>query len=109
MIGQACGAIFLPPCSETFGRKYMYVVSTLLSAVASVIAGAVPSLAAVFIGRFATGVLSAVPNIVAIGSFEDIFEGDRRTWIIFAWETAAKLGLSVGVIFGTYVATGLGW
>ena len=72
MIGQVIGGIFLPPYSETFGRKNIHVATTLLSAVSSVIAGAIPSLAAVIVGRFFTGVLSAVPNTVATGSIEDI-------------------------------------
>lgn len=99
----------LPPYSETFGRKKLYVVSTVLYAVSSVVIAAVPSLVAVAIGRFVTGLISSVPTSVAAGSIEDLFPSEERVWVLFAWILCANIGLVLGPVFGTYVSFSIGW
>jgi len=108
LIGQAIGGILLPPYSETFGRKTLYIITTLLYSIFCIVVGAVPSLAAVFVGRFVTGALSAVPTVVVAGSIEDMFDTKARIWIVFAWEVAGTLGLMIGPIMGAYVIGTLG-
>lgn len=105
------GSIFFPPFSESFGRKFLYITSTFLYAAFCVIVAAVPSLSAVLVGRLLSGLLSAIPAAVVAGSIEDLFDTRGRIWMIFAWITAANLGLVVGPIISTYISTfpRLGW
>jgi MFS family permease len=98
-----------PPYSEAFGRKKLYILSTALYAAFSVVVAAVPSIIAVVIGRFATGLLSGIPTSVVAGSIEDMYSTDDRIWLIFAWAVAANIGIIVGPIIGTYVTHSLGW
>lgn len=109
LIGQGVGGTFFPPYSETFGRKTLYIVSTFGFCVFSAIVAAVPSLAAIIICRFITGVVSAVPTVVVAGSIEDIYNIRTRVWMIFAWALVGLLALVVGPIFSTYVTNILGW
>ncbi len=109
MLGQGVGAVFFPPYSESFGRRKLYVVSTIVYCLFCIVIAAVPYLAAVLVGRFVTGVLSAIPTIVVAGSVEDLFNSATRIWMMFAWATAANLGLVVGPIVGTYVTAEIGW
>jgi MFS family permease len=69
----------------------------------------VHSLAAVFIFRFITGFLSAIPTMVVAGSIEDIFDEERRTWIVYLWATVSNVGLVVGSVMATYISYSIGW
>ena len=70
---------------------------------------AVPSIAGTFIGRFLTGIASAVPSVVVEGSLEDLFDVEERIWLVYAWAVATTLGLVSGPIYGAYVAAAIGW
>lgn len=71
--------------------------------------GTAHSIAAVFVGRFMTGLLSATPSIVAAGSLEDIFDSKTRLWLVSVWLVIANLSLVVGPIFAAYVVFLIGW
>ncbi len=77
LLGQAFGGAILPPYSEAFGRKKLYIVATFLFCGFCIVVGAVPHIAAIVVGRFALGVLSAVAYVVA-GSIEDMFNSGPR-------------------------------
>lgn len=108
MLGQALGALFFPPFSETWARKSVFTVLTLYGIFC--VFAALPDIRAVYIDRFGSGFLSAVPTVVVAGSIEDIWSSRDRIWIIFAWEALGILGLVVGPIMSTYLTTSsLGW
>ena len=109
LLGQGLGGVVFPPLSESFGRKNLYIGSTFLWTIFCIIIAAIPSIAAVFIGRFVTGLLSAIPSIVVAGSIEDLFRMETRVWLVFACFTTANLGLVVGSILGSYVSGSIGW
>ncbi|KAK0510422.1 hypothetical protein JMJ35_006854 [Cladonia borealis] len=109
LIGQAVGGVLFPPYSEAFGRKNLYVVSTFLFSLFCVLIGAVPSIAAIVIGRFATGLLSAIPSIILAGSIEDMFNSGPRIWMVYVWSMAANLGFCIGPIVGAYVTAEINW
>lgn len=71
--------------------------------------GTAHTLAAVFVGRFMTGLLSATPSIVVAGTLEDMFGADTRLWLVSVWLVVANLSLVVGPIFASYVASSIGW
>ena len=101
--------MLFPPYSESFGRKWLYVVSTFLFSLFCILVGAVPSIAAIIVGRFATGVLSAIPSIILAGSIEDMFNSGPRIWMIYVWSMAANLGFCIGPIVGAYVTAEIDW
>jgi MFS family permease len=109
MIAQAIGGVFFPPYSESFGRKKIFILATGLYCVFSIIIATVSHPAAIVIGRFVTGLSSALPTIVIAGSAEDIFDTGMRIWMIYAWAVAANVGICVGPIFGIFVTASLGW
>ncbi|MCJ1377509.1 hypothetical protein MMC17_000604 [Xylographa soralifera] len=109
LVGQVIGGVVLPPYSESFGRRTLFVATTLFYASFCAVAGAVPSLKAVFFGRFMSGLLSSAPNAVVTGSIENMYKSEERVWPIFGYEVAGVLGLSMRPIFGTYIATSIGW
>ncbi|KAE8378046.1 major facilitator superfamily domain-containing protein [Aspergillus bertholletiae] len=109
LLGQVIGTIVLPPWSETFGRKRLYLISSTLSSACCVVVGVPHSLAAVIIGRGGTGMLAAIPYTVGGGSVEDMWSSQPRIWVMFLWTIASNLGLCVGPIMGTYISVLLNW
>ncbi|KAL2823882.1 major facilitator superfamily domain-containing protein [Aspergillus cavernicola] len=109
LLGQALGGIILPPYSECFGRKKLYVISSATYSISCVIIAAVPSIKGVVIGRLVSGFLSAIPSTIVVGSIEDMFNSRDRVWMIWIWALVANLGLVVGPIMGTFTTAGLNW
>ena len=81
----------------------------MLFSLFNILIAGVRSIAAVFVGRFITGFLSAIPSIVVVGSIEDLFDAKARVWFISVWLIVANFGLVVGPIFAAYVSALIGW
>lgn len=114
LLGEGVGGIFLPPVSESFGRKFVYIAAPLICSVFCVMVAAVPpqlngSVALLIFARFAAGMVSSVPATVAPGSLEDMFDEEQRIWTVSAWTTASNVGVLFGPIYGSYVTAYLGW
>ncbi len=76
------GTIVLPPYSEVFGRKTLFVASAGLYALSCVFTAAIPSLAAVITGRFVTGLLCAVASAIVLGNIEDMWNVTDRILLV---------------------------
>ncbi|KAB8068161.1 major facilitator superfamily domain-containing protein [Aspergillus leporis] len=103
------GSIVFPPYSEAFGRKNLYILSTALYSISCAIVAAVPSLSGVIVGRLFSGIVSAIPTTVVIGSIEDMFNSRDRVWVLCLWAIVANLGLVTGPILSTYIIEDLNW
>ncbi|KAK5742810.1 hypothetical protein LTR17_003058 [Elasticomyces elasticus] len=110
LLGQAIGGLVLPPIAETFGGRTIYVATTLLFGVCCLIIALAPTLPVVIVFRTISGVLSAVPAVVACSSLENMFDSKQRIFLIHAWISGAVLGLAVAPPIATYIsASSLGW
>lgn len=109
LLGQTIGGIACAPISETFGRRTLYIVASFLFCVFSAVVAAIPSVIAVYFGRFFQGVAAAIPAIVAFGNFEDMFEAQERIWVVYGYTLAGFIGLSLGPIYSSYVTETCGW
>lgn len=111
LLGQALGGLVFPPIAESFGGRTIYLTSTFGFALGCVVLAAWPRVWwVVVLCRFATGLLSAMPCVVAKGSVENMWDMTARTFVIHAWIAAAVVGLALGPPVATWVATsGLGW
>ena len=72
LIGQAIGGLVFPPIAESFGGRTIYLTSTFGFAVLSSIIPVWPTLPVLITSRFITGLLSAMPCVVAAGSIENM-------------------------------------
>ncbi|KAK3645170.1 hypothetical protein LTR56_009219 [Elasticomyces elasticus] len=91
LLGQAIGGLVLPPIAETFGGRTIYVVTTLLFGICCLIIALAPTLPVVIVFRTISGVLSAVPAVVACSSLENMFDSKQRMFLIHAWISGAVL------------------
>jgi hypothetical protein len=72
LIGQAVGGLIFSPIAESFGGRTIYVFSTLGYALFSLFVALWPTLSVVVVGRLMTGLLSAIPAVVATSSIENM-------------------------------------
>ena len=69
-----------------------------------------PHLPLIIICRFGSGMLGAMPAVVAAGSIENMWNVRARIWLIHIWIATAVLGLALGPPIATYVSTSsIGW
>jgi MFS family permease len=108
-LAQAFGNVVFPPYSEAFGRKKLYIISTVLFSGFSIMIAAVPSLGAMVIGRTLTGLVSAVPTVIVTGSIEDMFNTRDRIWLVFAYMVLANFAVAMGPVISGYITAYLGW
>ncbi|CAG7960125.1 unnamed protein product [Penicillium salamii] len=109
LLGQGIGGIVFPPYSESFGRKNLYITSTVLYSCFCALIGAVDSPAATIVGRLVTGLLSAIPTSIITGSIEDMFNAKARIWMMLSYIGAANLGVVMGPVMSSYITLALGW
>ncbi|KAI9368611.1 major facilitator superfamily domain-containing protein [Aspergillus egyptiacus] len=108
-LAQALGNVIFPPYSEAFGRKKLYVLSTVLYSGFCVLIAAVPSLGAIIAGRIMTGFLSAIPTTIVTGSIEDMFNTRDRIWLVFVYMVVANFAVAMGPVMSGYITAALGW
>lgn len=111
LFGQAIGGLVLGPVAESFGHRTIYVASTAAFAAACLlIALAHDHLAIIIVGRFVSGLTSAIPATVAAGSIENMWDEKARITLVHTWISGAVLGLGCGPSVATYLSTSsLGW
>lgn len=109
LLGQTIGGIFCSPISEVFGRRTIYIIAAVAFCISSAIVAAIPSIAAVYVGRFFQGVAAAIPATVAFGNFEDMYDAEHRIWVVYIYTILGMLGLVLGPIYSTYITSSIGW
>lgn len=109
LIGQGLGGLFFPPISEVFGGRTIYVVSSAIYAAMCLMIGLAPSIATIVVGRFVTGVLSAMPTVAATGSIENLWDSRGRIWAISTWSFVGSFALALGPVYATYVSSADSW
>ncbi|KAJ6179377.1 hypothetical protein N7519_009838 [Penicillium mononematosum] len=109
LLAQGIGSIVLPPYSECYGRKKLYVGSTALYSIFCVLISAAELPAAGAIGRLITGFLSAVPSAVINGSMQDMFDTKEMIWLTLPYMAMANLGIAVGPVMSAYITAVWGW
>ncbi|KAL4931998.1 major facilitator superfamily domain-containing protein [Aspergillus undulatus] len=108
-VGQAVGGLIIPPSSDLFGRRMPYLLSCALFCLSCLIVGVVPHISGVFIGRFFSGLASAVPSVVVGGTIEDQFHTAHRVWIVLLWNGGATVGLAFGPVYASCITSVASW
>lgn len=102
-LGQAVGGMLIPPASDIFGRKKPYIVASFLFSVSCLIVALAPHISAVIVGRFVSGIASAVPTVVISGSVSDQFDSRQRLWIVLVWNIVATSALAFGPVYAACI------
>lgn len=94
-----------------FGRRTLYVGSAFLYSVFCLpVAATSNTIAGVFVGRFVTGVVAAVPAVITRRCIDDLFRGgESRMWAFSAWALVTNLGVALGPVYAGYVTASMNW
>ncbi|KAL2817607.1 major facilitator superfamily domain-containing protein [Aspergillus granulosus] len=108
-VGQAVGGLIIPPSSDLFGRRTPYLISCAVFSISCLVIAVAPHISGVFVGRFFSGLASAVPSVVVSGTVEDQFDTERRVWVVLVWNAAATAGLAFGPVYASCITSVASW
>lgn len=107
-----CFAAALPLAGwlgDRFGRRRVYCVSLVATAVCAVGAATAPSLPALVAWRSVGGIAIAALSPPVMGLITYMFSGERRGRALGAWASVNGLGQAVGPTVGGLLAGTWGW
>lgn len=109
LLAQAVGSMLMAPFTESYGRKWTYIASTAIFAVATALVGLPTHIAGIVVGRVLSGLASAIPGVVIGGSIEEMWDIKARIWVVDFWVLSGVVGLAVAPSYATAVDSALGW
>ena len=109
LVGMSIGAILSGPLADTFGRKRVITLTTLLFASFTVLCGFATTTQELMIYRFITGIGlgAAMPNISTIVS--EYMPAKRKAFLTGLAGCGFMLGISCGGLLSAYLLESLGW
>ncbi|KAJ5988353.1 hypothetical protein N7481_003563 [Penicillium waksmanii] len=108
-LGLAFGPMISSPLSETFGRKFVYLLTLPLCDVFMLGAGFARNIASLIICRFLAGLFAAPGVSVAAATISDFTAPDQRVIPLAAYYAVPFIGSSLGPLIGGFAVQGEGW
>jgi multidrug resistance protein len=101
--------LFITPFANVYGRRPLYLISTVVTIAGFVGSGAAPTWGGVIAGRVFNGIGSSIPVGIGAATVCDLFvQGERGLPMgIYTW--AITNGPHVAPIVGGYIAQRYGW
>lgn len=109
LLGLATGSLVVAPMSELFGRRPVYLVCMLASALLVLPCALATSLVEIIVVRFFGAVFGSVMICNGAGTIADISTEENRARFMSWWSIAPLNGPVTGPLIGGYVAQYLGW
>lgn len=108
-LGLAFGPMISSPLSETFGRKFVYLLTLPLFDIFMLGTGFTQNIASLIICRFLAGLFAAPGVSVAAATISDFTEPDNRVIPLAAYYSVPFIGSSIGPLIGGFAVEGEGW
>ncbi|KAE8548379.1 hypothetical protein EYB25_008757 [Talaromyces marneffei] len=109
ILGFAAGPLVIAPLSELYGRVPVYHVCNLGFTIFSAACALSPSIRALIIFRFFSGLFGSCPATIGSGSITDLIPQERRASVVAAYSVGALFAPIVGPMAGGFVAYELDW
>ena len=109
--GLTTGALMIPigRFSDIFGKKAIYFLGFVISAVGSLFAGTSPSLGILVISRSIQGMGGAMIQANAMAILITVFPLHKRSFVIGVYMTIIGVASVIGPVYGGVVVQQLGW
>lgn len=101
--------MFLVPYANVYGRRNLYLLFTLIAAIANVGSAVAKSYGGVLVGRLFNGVGSSVPLGFGAATICDLFQQGERGFYMGIYTLSVTNGPHISPIVGGYIAKNLGW
>ncbi|KAK3346579.1 bicyclomycin resistance protein [Lasiosphaeria hispida] len=109
VLGFAAGPLLIAPLSEIYGRLYVYHVCNLGFIAFLVGCALAPSLNALIVFRFFSGVFGSCPLTNGGGTIADMIMPEQRASAMAAFSIGPLLGPIIGPVAGGFLAEAKGW
>lgn len=109
LLGLSFGPVIVAPTSETFGRRWVYIVGLPLFGLFTLGAGFARSMATLVICRFFVGLFSSPGLSIGTGTISDIWRPEKKGLPMAAFITSVQMGPALGPLIGGYVVEGESW
>lgn len=94
---------------DRYGRKRMYLIGSLIFALASFLCAASGSPGLLVFARGLQGVGAGILTALSLSLIATLLGRERRGLAIGAWSSGVGLGLAVGPLLGAALTSGAGW
>lgn len=109
VFGLGFGPVIGAPLSETYGRRFVYLVTPPLSILFTVGAALSKNFGTLLACRFLAGMMGSPPLAVGAGTNIDMWATQHRARAVSLYLFAPFLGPSLGPAVGGYLAQYKGW
>ncbi|KLU88682.1 cycloheximide resistance protein [Magnaporthiopsis poae ATCC 64411] len=109
ILGFAFGPLLLAPLSEIYGRTILYHVCNVGFIVFVVACALAPSLEALIVFRFFSGIFGSCPVTNGGGTIADMVPQEKRATAMSFFTIGPLLGPIVGPVIGGFLAGAKGW
>ncbi|KAL4794757.1 MFS transporter [Aspergillus venezuelensis] len=107
--GLAFGPVIAAPISETYGRRFVYLIMTPLAMLFILGAGFSDNLAGLAVCRLLAGLFISAPLAVGAGTIMDTWAGPATGRGVMILMTVAFMGPAIGSLVGGWVAEYKSW
>ncbi|KPI40143.1 Polyamine transporter 4 [Cyphellophora attinorum] len=108
-LGLAFGPMISSPLSETFGRKFVYLLTLPLFDIFVLGFGLSQSIGSLIACRFLAGMFAAPGVSVASATIADYIEPERRAFPLAFYYTIPFIGSAIGPLIGGFAVAERGW
>ncbi|KAL2785811.1 major facilitator superfamily domain-containing protein [Aspergillus keveii] len=108
-LGMAFGPMISSPLSETFGRKFVYLLTLPLVNVFTIGVGASQGIASLIVCRFIAGLFAAPGVSVAAATISDFTHPSERVIPLGIYYSVPTIGSAMGPLIGSFVVEQQGW
>ncbi|OAG38741.1 hypothetical protein AYO21_07094 [Fonsecaea monophora] len=109
VLGYAFGPLVIAPLSEVYGRKALYLSTSLLFLVFTLGCGWSTNIHMLAAFRFLAGTAGSCPITVGSGTIADTFKQEHRGRIMGLWQSSVLFGPSLGPVLGSWIADSWSW
>ncbi|HET8977473.1 MAG TPA: MFS transporter [Solirubrobacteraceae bacterium] len=94
---------------DRYGRKRIYLIGSLIFALASFLCAAAGSTGLLIVARGFQGIGAGILTALSLSLIATLLGPERRGLAIGAWSSGVGLGLAVGPLLGAALTGGAGW
>lgn len=109
VLGLACGPMVAAPCSETFGRRTVYLISMSPFALFTLGAGFSSNIASLTLCRFFAGLFGSTGLAIGSATMSEIWSPADRGLPMAIYVSTPFLGPAIGPLVGGFAAQSYGW
>ncbi|KAI0011032.1 MFS general substrate transporter [Xylariaceae sp. FL0662B] len=109
LLGYAVGPLFLAPLSEIYGRAPVLTASNIFFCLWHIGCALAPSLDALIVFRFFSGVGGSGCMTLGGAVIGDLFPVEERGVALSTWALGPLVGPTLGPLIGAFIAGSIGW